>query len=166
MEFWLLTLTRNQVLRLAMLKMILRKKKGTTTTTRTTASLSRSQTTDCNKWWITNLGNTSRKQHNSSFCQSSKRCEKCEAPHINKDSSPLSVLMLFFTEIFHQLVQTIIYYQQHLDKQAGPSCRLPDIMLSDMTFVALALKLGHELKDTLQEYWSRLRYTLCFMARP
>ena len=80
------------------------------------------------------------------------------APHINKDSSPLSVLM-FFTEIFHLLVeQTNVYYQQHLDRQAGPSRRLPDITLPDMmTFVALALQMGHELKDTLHDYWSRLR---------
>jgi hypothetical protein len=42
---------------------------------------------------------------------------KSEAPHINKDSSPLSVLMLYFTEIFHLLVeQTNVFYQQHLDK--------------------------------------------------
>ena len=84
--------------------------------------------------------------------------KKSEATHINKDSSPLSVL-LFFTEIFHLLVeQTNVYYQQHLDRQAGPSRRLPDITLPDMmTFAALALQMGHELKDTLHDYWSRLR---------
>jgi len=54
--------------------------------------------------------------------------------------------------------QTNIYYQQHLDGQAGPSRHLPDIMLPDMlTFVALALQTGHALKDTLHDYWSRLR---------
>jgi hypothetical protein len=43
----------------------------------TTASLSRSRATGCNKWWITNLGTTSRREHKySSFCQSSKRCQK------------------------------------------------------------------------------------------
>ena len=85
--------------------------------------------------------------------------KKREAPHINKDSSPLSVLMLFFTEIFHLLVeQTNVCYQQHLDRQVGPSRRLPDITLLDMmTFVALALQIGHELKGTLHDYWSRLR---------
>jgi len=85
--------------------------------------------------------------------------KKYEAPHINKDSSPLSVLILFFTEIFHLLVeQTNVYYLQHLDRQAGPSRRMPDIMLPDMmTFIPLALQMGHELKDTLQDYWSRLR---------
>jgi len=38
--------------------------------------------------------------------------KKSEAPHINKDCSPLSVLMLFFTEILHLLVeQTNLYYE-------------------------------------------------------
>jgi hypothetical protein len=42
------------------------------------ASLSRRQTTGCNKWRrITILGTASRKEHKcSSFRQSSKRCEK------------------------------------------------------------------------------------------
>ena len=39
---------------------------------------------------------------------------RSEAPYINKDGSPLSVLMLFLTKIFHLLVeQTNVYYQQH-----------------------------------------------------
>jgi len=93
------------------------------------------------------------------FVGPAKGVKKSEAPLINKDSSPLSVLLLFFTEIFHLLVeQTNVYYQQHLDRQAGPSRQLPDITLPDMmTFVALALQMGHELKDTLHDYWSRLR---------
>jgi len=56
------------------------------------------------------------------FVGPAKGVKKSEAPHINKDSSPLSVLMLFFTEIFHLLVeQTNLYYEQFLDRQAGPS---------------------------------------------
>jgi len=48
--------------------------------------------------------------------------------------------------------------QQHLERQAGPSRQLPDITLPDMTtFVASALQMGHALKDTLHNYWSRLR---------
>jgi len=91
------------------------------------------------------------------FVSPAKGVKKREAPHINTDSSPLSVLMLFFTEIFHLLVkQTNVYYQQHLDRQAGPSHLLPDITVPDMkTFVALALQMAHELKDTLHDYWSR-----------
>ena len=66
--------------------------------------------------------------------------------------------MLFFTDIFLLLVEhTDIYYKQHLDRQAGPSRRLSDIVLPEiMTFTALALQMGHILKDTLYDYWSRL----------
>jgi hypothetical protein len=90
------------------------------------------------------------------FVSLAKGLKKSEAPHINKDSLPLSVLM-FFTEIFHLLVErTNVYYQQHLDREAGPSCRLPGIALLDMmTFIALALQMGHT--GTLHDYWSRLR---------
>ena len=43
--------------------------------------------------------------------------------------------------------------------QAGPSHRLPDItLLNMMTFIALALQMGDELKDTLHYYWSRFRH--------
>jgi len=103
-----------------------------------------------------------------SFVSPAKGVKKCEAPHINKDSSPLSVLMLFFTHIFHLLVeQTNLYYEQFLDRQAGPSRRLPDILLPDMmTFIALALQMGHVLEDSLHDYWSRLRHALRFLGRP
>ena len=71
----------------------------------------------------------------------------------------MPVLMLFFTEIFHLLVeQANVYYQQHLDRQAGPRRRLPDITLPGMmTFIALSLQMGRALQDTLHDYWSRLR---------
>jgi len=85
--------------------------------------------------------------------------KKSDTPHTNKDSSSLSVLTLFFTEIFHLLVeQTNVYYQQQLNRQAGPSRQLPDITLLDMmTFVALALQMGHTLNNTLHDYWSGIR---------
>jgi hypothetical protein len=38
------------------------------------------------------------------FVGPAKGVKNCEAPHINKDSSPLSVLMLCFTQIFQLLV--------------------------------------------------------------
>ena len=54
--------------------------------------------------------------------------------------------------------QTNLYYQKHLDRQAGPSRRLPDITLPDvMTFTALDLHMGHIVKDTLHDYWSTLK---------
>ena len=59
--------------------------------------------------------------------------------------------------------QTNLYYQQHSDGQARPSFLVPDITLLDvMTFIALALQMGHELKHTLHDYWSRLKHTLFY----
>jgi len=56
------------------------------------------------------------------FVGPAKGLKNAKALHINKDSSPVAVLMLFFTEIFQLLVeQSNLYYQQHLDRQAGPS---------------------------------------------
>jgi len=90
------------------------------------------------------------------FVGPAKGLKNSEALHVNKDSSPLAVLMLFFTEIFQLLVeQSNLHYQQHLDRQTGPSCRLPDITLPDiMTLTALALQMGHNVKDTPHDYWS------------
>ena len=53
-------------------------------------------------------------------------------------------------------------------RQARPHCRLPDIMLLDMTsFTALALQMGHELKDIPHDYWPRLMAAHSrFIARP
>ena len=100
-----------------------------------------------------NLETASRNTNIHLFVGPAKGVKKSETSHINKDSSPLFVLM-FFTVIFHLLVeQTNMYY--NIDRQAGPSHRLPDITLPDMTiFVALALQMRHELKDTLHDYWS------------
>jgi len=76
-------------------------------------SLSRNRNTGCNEWQITNLGTASRNTNIHPFVGPAKGVKKSEAAHINKDSSPLSVLMLFFTEIFHLVEQTNMYYQQH-----------------------------------------------------
>jgi hypothetical protein len=56
------------------------------------------------------------------FVGPAKGLKNSEAPHIKKDSSPRSVLMLFFTQIFQLLVeQTNLYCQQYLARKAGPS---------------------------------------------
>ena len=79
------------------------------------------------------------------FVGPAKGVKKSEAPHIKKDSSPLSVLM-FFAEIFHLLVeQTNVSYQQHLDRQAGPSRRLPDVTLPELRIVCILQKIRRDL---------------------
>jgi len=47
--------------------------------------------------------------HIHPFVGPAKGLKKSEASHINRDSLPLSVLM-FFTEIFHLLVEQINVY--------------------------------------------------------
>jgi len=70
------------------------------------------------------------------FVGPAKGAKKSKAPHINTHSSPLSVLMLFFKEIFRVLVEkSNVYYQHHLDRQASPSHQLPDTLLDMKTFV-------------------------------
>jgi len=67
-----------------------------------------------------------RKTNIHPFVRPAKGVKKSEAPHINKYSSPLSVLLIFFTEIFHVLVeQTNVYCQQHLQK--------PDLAANSLT---------------------------------
>jgi len=130
-----------------------RRREGTTEE----ASLGRRRNTGCNQWQITNLGLPQGRNTNiHTFIVPAKGVKNSEASYINKDSLSL---FFFFTEIFHLLVEQInIYYQQHLVGQAGPSCWLPDFTLPDiMIFFALALQMGHELKDTLHDYRSRLR---------
>jgi hypothetical protein len=55
-----------------------------------------------------------------------------EAQHVNKDSTPLCVVMLFFREIIHLLVEeTNRYYHQYLySLEDGPS-HLPDVIDSE-----------------------------------
>ena len=166
MKVWLLTATLNQVLSLVILKTVLRRnKKRINNNNSSSKPQQKSKQAAMNgalpTWGLPQGRNTNIHP----FVCPAKGMKKSEAPPINKDSSPLSVLM-FFTETFHLLVeQTNVYYQQHLDRQAEPSRRLPDITLPDMTFIALALQMGHELKDTLRDYWSRLTYTIRFTAR-
>ena len=124
-----------------------------------TASFSRNRNTGCNEWQITNLGTASRKEHKySSFCWSSKRCEKkWGSTHQQRQLTTVCVDV-----VFHRNFSSAGWTDQRVLpatlRQAGPIHRLPDITLLDMmTFVALALQMGHKLKDTLHDYRSRLR---------
>ena len=83
--------------------------------------------------------------------------KKIKATHQQRQL--VTVCVDVFHRLFHLLVeQTNVYYQQHLNRPARPSHRLPDITLPDMTtFNVLAHQIGHKLKDTLHEHWSGLR---------
>jgi hypothetical protein len=77
-----------------------------------------------------------------------------EAPHVNKDSTPLCVFMLFFTEIIHLLVEeTNRYYQQYLDSLEDGHSPLPDVTDSEMfLFLGIIIQMGHDIRDRLRDY--------------
>ena len=91
------------------------------------------------------------------FTGSDRGEKQNEAPHINKDSSPLSVLMLYFTSAIDMLVrETNRYYHQYLDTCGRTPNPLPDITNSKMCmFLAIAVQMGHNVSDRLSDYWTR-----------
>jgi hypothetical protein len=81
-----------------------------------------------------------------------------EAPHVNKDSLPLSVFMLFFHKIMQLLVEeTNRYYRQYLETIAEGRSPLPNMTILEMyLFVSIVLQMGHDQRDRLKDYWSTL----------
>jgi hypothetical protein len=69
------------------------------------------------------------------FTGPSRGVNKNEAPHINKDSTPFSVLMYFTGVVQMFAEQTNLYYRQYCDpRDDGPSSPFPvdDLTMSDM----------------------------------
>jgi hypothetical protein len=77
------------------------------------------------------------------------------APTINKDSTPLSVFMLFFLEIIQLLVvETNRYYHQYLESLNDRRSPLLDMTLKEMFSFLAILQMGHDIRDTPEAYWS------------
>jgi hypothetical protein len=75
------------------------------------------------------------------------------APHINKNSTPCSVFILYFAYVITLLVEgTNRYYQQYLDVlDDGPS-PLPDVTESEMfLFLAIIVQMRHDVWDSLSD---------------
>jgi hypothetical protein len=79
-----------------------------------------------------------------------------EAPHVNKDSTPLCVFMVFFAGIIHLLVEeTNRYYHQYLASLEDGSSPLPDMTDSEMSiFLRIIIQIGHDIRDRLRDYWT------------
>jgi hypothetical protein len=80
------------------------------------------------------------------------------APHINKDSIPYSIFMLYFASVIILMVEeTNRYYHQYLDSlDNGPSPQ-PDVTETEMfLFLALIIQMGHDIRDSLADYWSTI----------
>jgi hypothetical protein len=79
-----------------------------------------------------------------------------EAPHVNKDSTPLCVFMLYFTAIIHLLVvETNRYYHLYIDSLDDGRSPRPDVTDSEMfLFLGIIIQMGHDIRDRIKDYWS------------
>ena len=88
-----------------------------------------------------------------------------EAPRICATSSPVSFFLLFFAEIIDLLVEkTNRYYHQYREK-SDEGLQLTDVTKHEIfLFLAIWIQMGHDVRDTLKEYWSTQKqfYTLSF----
>jgi hypothetical protein len=79
-----------------------------------------------------------------------------EAPHVNKDSTPITIFLLFFMEVIQLLVaETNKYSNQYLDtfENDGGCLRFPDVTVQEMyTFLDIIIQMGH-VKNILENYW-------------
>jgi hypothetical protein len=90
-----------------------------------------------------------------------------EAVHVTAQSTPLSVLMLFFGEIITFLVvDTNRYYRDCLDSTDGQHHSQRDVTEAEMfVFLALKLQMGHTIQGRLEDYWTKLEQLCCAFYR-
>jgi hypothetical protein len=81
------------------------------------------------------------------------------ASDINAESSPFSIFIHFFSQIFQiMLDETNHYFHQYMaSKNTGStSAQPPDITIEEMySFFALVIQMGHNQHGSLEDYWSR-----------
>jgi len=85
------------------------------------------------------------------------------AAHITRESTPLSVLLLFFMEFITLLVvETNRYYYQFLDNSDdGPSPHHEVTRAEMFMFLALTLQMGHTVQGRLEDYWTKMEQLCC-----
>ena len=90
-----------------------------------------------------------------------------EAAHVTSQSTPLSVLMLFFAEIITLLVvETNRYYHDCLDSTDEQHHPQRDVTEAEMfVFLALTLQMGHTIQGRLEDYWTKLEQLCCAFYR-
>ena len=80
-----------------------------------------------------------------------------KAAHVTPQSTPLSVLMLFFMEIITLLVVEMnCYYHDCLDSTDEQHHPQRDVIEVEMfVFLALTLQMGHTIQGRLEDYWMK-----------
>jgi hypothetical protein len=80
------------------------------------------------------------------------------ASDINSESSPFSIFILFFRQVFQIiLTETNHYFHQYTSSRTtgSTSAQPPDITMEEMyRFFALIIQMGHD-RHSLKDYWSR-----------
>jgi hypothetical protein len=81
------------------------------------------------------------------------------APDINAESSPFSIFIHFFRQIFQIILdETNRYFHQYMaSKNTGStSAQPPDITIKEIyTFFVITIQVGHDQCGSLKDYWSR-----------
>jgi hypothetical protein len=104
---------------------------------------------EASSWWTLTSRPGKSRVHNYTGGPRGKKSN--EVLHINDSSSPLSIFLLFFTEVITLLVaETNQYYHRYLDTlDNGPSPE-PDVTEHEMyLFLAITIQMGHCIRDQL-----------------
>jgi hypothetical protein len=98
-----------------------------------------------------------KQPHVHQFTGGDKGKKQQEAPQVNKDSSPMSVFMLYFASAIDLLVtETNTHYHQYLDRRDETPTPLPDVTNSEMLLLlANIVHMGHDIRDRLRDYWTK-----------
>jgi len=81
-----------------------------------------------------------------------------EAEQVTSESTPLSVLLLFFMEFITLLVvETNRYYHQFLENSDDRHSPEREVTEAEMfAFLALTLQMGHTVQGRLEDYWTKM----------
>ena len=81
-----------------------------------------------------------------------------EAAHVTSESTPVTVLLLFFAEIITLLfVEMNRYYHQFLENYDDRHSSEREVAEAEMfAFLALTLQMGHTVQGRLEDYWTKM----------
>jgi len=90
------------------------------------------------------------------FTESPNGVNHSAASDINAESSPFSIFILFFRQVFQIiLTETNHYFHQYMSSRTT-SAQPPDITIEEMyTFFGLMIQMGNDQHHSLKDYWSR-----------
>ena len=90
-----------------------------------------------------------------------------DAAQVTSESTPLSILLLFFAEIITLLVvEKNRYYHQFLENSDDGHSPEREVTEAEMfAFLALTLQMGHTIQGRLRDYWTKMEQLLLSIQR-